>query len=180
MAVAVVLAVTAVVLAVTRLHGPRRARRPVRAARAGLAAVAPGEAAAGAPLPPTAPLFVDEDGHPFSGGDRLAERFREDLTLAGVDRAELFERSASRLRIRVHDLRATFITLNLANGKTETWIADRTGHKSSSEINGYRRGARTAAELGLGPLAPLDDFLAACAALWLLFISSDSVCAAFG
>jgi hypothetical protein len=60
------------------------------------------------------------------------------------------------LPIRVHDLRATFITINLANGKTETWIADRTGHRSSDEINGYRRQARTAAELGLGELAPLD------------------------
>jgi hypothetical protein len=55
----------------------------------------------------------------------------------------------------VHDLRGTFVTLSLANGKTETWVADRTGHSSSVMINRYRRAARTAAELGSGELKPL-------------------------
>ena len=32
----------------------------------------------------------------------------------------------------------------LANGQSERWVADRTDHKSSSQINGYRRKARTA------------------------------------
>jgi hypothetical protein len=36
-------------------------------------------------------------------------------------------------------------------------VADRTGHKSSTMINGYRRQARSATELGLGPLKPLDQ-----------------------
>ena len=44
-----------------------------------------------------------------------------------------------------------------ANGKTETWVADRTGHKASEMINRYRRRARTHDELGLGPVAPLVD-----------------------
>jgi hypothetical protein len=88
--------------------------------------------------------------------DRLAERFRGHLRLAGVRRAALFERSASRRQIRIHDLRATFITLALANGRTEAWVQDRTGHRSSMMINVYRRAARSAAELGLGDLAPLD------------------------
>ena len=35
-------------------------------------------------------------------------------------------------------------------------VQDRTGHTSSSMINLYRRTARTAAELGLGELLPLD------------------------
>jgi len=87
---------------------------------------------------------------------RLAEAFRADLKRAGVDRVELFERSKTRQPIRVHDLRATFVTLSLAAGKSETWVSDRTGHRSSVMINGYRRGARTAAELALGELAPLD------------------------
>ena len=125
----------------------------VRALRA---SIARREAAAGAPLPPDALLFVDDEGRPMDSGDHRAERFRAYLKRAGIDRAELFERSSSRLPIRVHDLRATFITHNLANGKTETWIADRTGHKSSDEIHGYRRQARMAAELGLGELTPLD------------------------
>jgi len=106
-------------------------------------------------LPPTAPLFVDTDGErldPSFGADR----FREHLRAAGVDRAELFERSKARMHIRLHDTRATFVTLALANGRTETWVADRTGHRSSDMINRYRRAARTAAELGLGELARLD------------------------
>jgi len=91
------------------------------------------------------------------GSDKHAKRFRAWLRTAGVHRPELFERSASRRPIRVHDLRATFITIGLATGKTEAWICDRTGHKSSQMLNGYRRAARTAAELGLGELGPLDE-----------------------
>jgi integrase len=107
-----------------------------------------------------------EDRYVFKGirGNRLpgtnaAERFRGHLKRAGVDRPELYERSATRLQVRLHDLRATFITIKLANGRTETWIADRTGHRSSGQINKYRRGARTFAELGLGDLAPMDKLI---------------------
>src|SRR6185503_11180018 len=89
-------------------------------------------------------VFVDELGRPI-GGDHLADQFREHLRAAGVSRAVLFENSAARMRIRLHDTRATFVTLALANGRTETWVADRTGHKSSLMINRYRRAARTAA-----------------------------------
>ena len=39
----------------------------------------------------------------------------------------------------------------------KTWIADRTGHKSSQMINRYRRQARTHRELDLGELKPLVD-----------------------
>lgn len=91
---------------------------------------------------------------------RLADAFRADLKLAKIDRPELFERSPTRRPIRVHDLRATFVTLSLAAGRSETWVADRTGHRSSVMINAYRRAARTAAELGLGELAPLDQAVA--------------------
>jgi integrase len=91
---------------------------------------------------------------------RLADAFRADLKLAGIDRPELFERSPTRRPIRVHDLRATFVTLSLAAGRSETWVADRTGHRSSVMINAYRRAARTAAELGLGELAPMADAVA--------------------
>jgi integrase len=51
-----------------------------------------------------------------------------DLRTAGI---ELFERTASRQPIRLHDLRATFVIVSLANGKTEQLVMDRTGHKSS-------------------------------------------------
>lgn len=88
--------------------------------------------------------------------DKAAKRFRAWLRTAGVSRPELFERTAARRPIRVHDLRATFITVGLAGGKSEAWICDRTGHKSSQMVNAYRRAARTANELGLGELQALD------------------------
>jgi integrase len=86
----------------------------------------------------------------------LAHALRTDLQSAGVDRAELFAKTKDRVLLRVHDLRASFVTLALANGRTEAWVQDRTGHRSSQMVNVYRRQARMAAELGLGWFAPLD------------------------
>jgi len=88
---------------------------------------------------------------------RAAQTFREDLREAKIERPEIFDDTASRKQIRVHDLRATFVTLSLAAGRSEAWVADRTGHKSSVMINKYRRQARQAAELKLGELAPLHN-----------------------
>ncbi len=76
-----------------------------------------------------------------------------------MTRAELFERSASRMPIRLHDLRATFVTVSLANGNTEQWVTDRTGHKSSQMLALYTRQARTWSELALGELGALDGLL---------------------
>jgi integrase len=89
--------------------------------------------------------------------EQMAAELRADLKTAGVTRESLFERSDARRPMRVHDLRATFVTVSLANGKTETWVADRTGHRSSEMINRYRRAARTWSELNLGPLGALDE-----------------------
>ncbi len=88
--------------------------------------------------------------------EHQADQFRADLLLAGVDRPELFERTEHRRPIRIHDLRATFVTLSLASGRSETWVADRTGHRSTLMIGRYRRQARQASELGLGELIRLD------------------------
>lgn len=88
---------------------------------------------------------------------RLAERFRVHLRAAGVDRPKLFERSTTRMPIRVHDLRATFVTLALGTGRTDTWVRDRTGHRSSEMVDRYRRAARAAKELDLGWLRPLNE-----------------------
>jgi len=88
-----------------------------------------------------------------------ATMFRRHLRDAGVERPELFEDGPSRVAIRVHDLRATFVTLALAGGRTETWVTDRTGHKSHAMVNRYRRAARMATELGLGWLEPFDHVL---------------------
>ncbi|HTB77902.1 MAG TPA: hypothetical protein VK762_31870 [Polyangiaceae bacterium] len=61
--------------------------------------------------------------------------------------------------MRLHDLRATFVTVSLANGETEQWVTDRTGHKSSQILALYTRQARTWSELALGLLSPLDALL---------------------
>jgi len=84
-----------------------------------------------------------------------AQHFRAHLKTAGVARAELYERSKARQPIRLHDLRATFVTVSLAQGRTETWVTDRTGHKSSTQVSAYKRPARQVAELGLGALADM-------------------------
>lgn len=89
--------------------------------------------------------------------DHLANKLRDYLRVAGVTRDALFERSKARRPLRVHDLRATFVTLSLAHGRSEMWVSDRTGHRSSDQLRGYARAARTAAELNLPPLTPLDE-----------------------
>jgi integrase len=91
--------------------------------------------------------------------NRLAAWLREGLALAGAKRPELTESKAKvgRIRLRAHDLRGSFVTLALAVGRTEAWVTDRTGHKSSSMIYRYKRASRQAEELGLGWFAPLDE-----------------------
>ncbi|MGH7440448.1 MAG: tyrosine-type recombinase/integrase, partial [Polyangiaceae bacterium] len=88
---------------------------------------------------------------------KLAPMLRQGLELAGVARSELVKPMPGRLMMRAHDLRGTFVTLALAAGRTEAWVTDRTGHRSSKMIYLYKRSARTAAELELGWLAPLDE-----------------------
>ncbi len=99
------------------------------------------------------------------GGDephnvhKLADRFRRYLgeTYANVQRPELLERTGSRIPLRAHDARGAFITRALACDRTEAWVTDRTGHKSSQMVYGYKQTARTEAALGLGWWAPLDE-----------------------
>ena len=95
----------------------------------------------------------------------LAAQLRHALHAAKVERQAIFEGNEVRMRLRAHDLRATFITLALAADRTEQWVSDRTGHKSSLMIQRYRRAARTAAELGLGPLRPLFEAIPELAAI---------------
>ena len=106
---------------------------------------------------PDAYMFVDEAGEVLTEEHRLSDVLRAALLAAGVDRDDIHHDGPNRLKLRVHDLRGTFVTLNLAAGKTETWVADRTGHTSSQMINRYRRKARQASELGLGELLPMSQ-----------------------
>jgi integrase len=99
---------------------------------------------------------------PFPSVDpnHFADRFRDHLITAGIDRHELTApETAERRPIRGHDLRATFITIAFAAGKSEGWIQDRTGHTSSAMLNRYRRIARQFTELHLGGLGPMDRLI---------------------
>ena len=88
---------------------------------------------------------------------KLAGALRDDLEAAGADRPALFARTETRIALRVHDLRASFVTLALAAGRSEAWVTDRTGHRSTAMVAEYKRQVRTAAELELGWFAPLDE-----------------------
>ncbi|HMI89231.1 MAG TPA: hypothetical protein VK550_34365 [Polyangiaceae bacterium] len=98
------------------------------------------------------------DGRPLVALARATE-FRDNLALADIRRPQLFELNATRRHIVIHDLRATFVTVHMALGKSEAWITDRTGHTSSSMLHKYKRAARSHQELGLGPLCPLNQAL---------------------
>ena len=87
--------------------------------------------------------------------DHLSDQLKMDLKRTGVVRSQLFERSEVRIPLRAHDLRATFVTVSLAIGMNETWISDRTGHRSSGQIQAYRRKARTWSGMKLGALDPM-------------------------
>jgi hypothetical protein len=90
---------------------------------------------------------------------KLAKRLREALALAGVQRQELFRSTQHTGMLRAHDLRATFVTVSLAEGRPEAWIRDRTAHKSTMMIDRYRRTARQFEELNLGSLVDLVEGL---------------------
>lgn len=114
--------------------------------------------------PPSLPRARRGADKPFAVG-QLGRQLRALLVQAKVTRTELFVQSDKRQQIRAHDLRASFITVSLALGKSETWVADRTGHTSSVMINRYRRKARQVAQLNLGPFLPLHELIPELAAL---------------
>ena len=89
-----------------------------------------------------------------------ALRYRASLKRAGLTRRDLFASTAERRPMRVHDLRASFVTLALAAGRgaptTELWVRDRTGH-TPKQMETYRRWSRFALENEQGWFAPLDE-----------------------
>jgi len=112
---------------------------------------------------PSDRVFVNPLGRQIvdSGALGLPALLRSHLRLIGLheERPELFASTDERRQMRVHDLRGTFVTVSLANGRSESWISDRTGHKSSVMIRRYKRAARTFAELQTGELTPLNEAL---------------------
>jgi hypothetical protein len=104
---------------------------------------------------PAGRIFVEVDGIGLNV-DHLAAQLRDDLKRAAIDRPKLFAGSKNRLRMRAHDLRATFITVSVANGRTWEWCQQRTGHGDSMKQK-YRRTAATWLAQKQGDLAPLHE-----------------------
>lgn len=109
--------------------------------------------------------------HPPKGGllfpgmelAHTAQRFRTYLRWAGCERRDLFALTDERRPMRVHDLRASFVTLALAAERgapnCELWIRDRTGHTTTAMMEVYRRWSRFALDNDQGWFAPLDQAL---------------------
>ena len=80
---------------------------------------------------------------------------RAALAAADCDRPELWASGGGRRPLRLHDARASFVTVALINGRPEDWVRRRSKHKSSA-IERYRRELGTFRELTLGDWTPLD------------------------
>jgi len=110
---------------------------------------------------PTACIFPQYDR------TTLSKRLRAALLLAGVDRHVLHHQTTDSEPMRFHDLRASFVTFALLNGKPEAWIMKRTGHTTSQMIVRYRRDHYQQLDmtdwlpldlaLGLSPAGEVDD-----------------------
>jgi len=96
---------------------------------------------------------------------QLGADLRAWLQECGVKRQKLFETTKHRIRLRAHDLRATFVTLALANGRPEAWVMQRTGHTTSAMLSRYRRDADSIMELNLGWFTPLHEAIPELAAM---------------
>jgi len=101
-------------------------------------------------------VFAFEDGT-LPDRYKLAQHLREYLVAASVKRAQLFLKDKKRLALRVHDLRASFVTTALANNRTMSWVMDRTGHLTSKTVELYTRRARGHREQNLGDWTPLYE-----------------------
>ena len=102
-------------------------------------------------------VFVTSTGIPISH-DKAATTFRVHLNAAGFTREtdrDLFpegEEKKGRLTVRVHDLRGLFVSASLAQGKPDTWVMERTLHKTRSMLDEYRTSAPHFRKLG--PITP--------------------------
>lgn len=146
-------------VSVLKVKGYRRLN-----AKQGKAAKSEGDESQGSPLyfiaDPPCVMTVLKAWHEWCGRPKASERvirdleldekhdeatvLRDDLRLAGVKRSILFDESANVQQMRFHDLRATFCTWARRNGKSDAWIAERSGHRPSGKmIDRYTRQAQT-------------------------------------
>ena len=102
-------------------------------------------------------VFVTTDGIPLEY-NHAPDAFRSHLQLAGFSREtdpDLFpegDELKHRLPLRCHDLRGLFVTASLAQGRSDTWVKERTLHKTTAMLEHYR--AKVAHFKKLGPIVP--------------------------
>jgi integrase len=99
-------------------------------------------------------VFVEPSGGQMTHAD-MAGRIRGHLADAGLDRPDLTTRGPNKGRFGTHCFRRSFATRNLAIGKPDDWVRQRTGH-TTDELLRYRQEARGLQELELGDVQPLD------------------------
>ncbi len=100
-------------------------------------------------------VFTDAKGLPLNL-DHMADRIRDDLKAAGIARARLFDRGENTLAFGTHGFRHSFTTRSLANGKSDDWVRQRTGH-TTDQLLTYREAAKALEELDMGDLLPLVE-----------------------
>ncbi len=106
---------------------------------------------------PTVALCIRAGGRPQRGLPRSeAAALRADLVSAGVTRSALFAEGSNVEPLRFHDMRATLVTWGKRAGKSDGWIADRTGHMTPEMIERYTRAARTLEDLKIEPFPELE------------------------
>lgn len=89
--------------------------------------------------------------------EREARLLRDDLQAAKVDRPTLLGEGGDNVQpMRFHDLRATFVTWAMRDGKGDGWISDRTGHLTPEMRARYARAARTLSDLDYKPFPDIE------------------------
>jgi integrase len=120
-----------------------------------------GRPARSTPIIPHAALMLRGGGRPRDGAKATvrqteAQALRADLRAAGITREALFLKASNVEPLRFHDGgRATFVTWAKRAGKSDGWIADRTGHLTPEMIQRYTRAARTLEDLRIEPFPEL-------------------------
>jgi integrase len=95
--------------------------------------------------------------------EREAQALRDDLKAAGIEREGLQTGAENVEALRFHDLRATFVTWSMREGRGDGWIADRTGHLTPEMRARYARAARLLADL---KYVPFPSLVGAIPELW--------------
>ena len=82
---------------------------------------------------------------------------RKDLRRVGVTREILFSDAPNVQALRFHDFRSTFCTWARRAGKSDVWIAERTGHRlTGAMIDRYTRQAQTLEDLDYEPFPDIS------------------------